>query len=86
MRKKCPRQEVITTDVEVEEVNDKPIAKPLIEEVNDVNDEQPEQSNEDEVSTYHHIMQRMSQLTEQVLYYRTGLMTINMGLVSKKNY
>ena len=57
-----------TTDEEVEEVNDEPIAEPSMEEVNDVDDddEQPDQSNEDEVSTYHHITQRTSQLTKRV--------------------
>ena len=56
-----------TSEEEVEEVDDEPVAEPPIEQVNDMDDEQPEESeNEDEVSIDHYITQSMSQLTGRV--------------------
>jgi len=62
-KKKHARHEAVMSKEEVEEVDDDPVPKPPMEQVNDLEDEQSEQPDKDEVSTTDYIFQRMSQLT-----------------------
>ena len=67
-KKKCARHEAITSEEEVEKVDNDPAPEPPMEQVNDVSNEQPEgpelSKELDEVSTPDHITQRINQLTE----------------------